>query len=333
MDQSILYVDIENLQDMAKQLLKAAIEQWPEDFPRPGKINLYVKADQIELWKIWSGHNFSSIEISIKGVQHYTFNGSKNSADLLLALDAISDLLKERTRYIAVLSDDSDYVSLFSMVKRETGADNGTPVPFKWMMTDRPDTHSQLLSEFFPPEYIHTVSNSRSPKVPVIDKPVTDKPVIDKPVTDKPVIDKPVTDKPVIDKPVIDKPVIDKPRLPLLAVSVSPLSEEEKIARAVIQNIPVGPFKSTDCKKVIARFFPKHDLSRVNNAAFGTQFSRDIWPILEGYGVQLPNSNRKPKKYEMTEEAKKKTAPSAEQPDNGRVNAGPVVGPTATAGA
>src|SRR5271157_4660896 len=157
MVQSIFYIDIENLQDIAKEAITAALDHWPEEFPRPAILKLYVKADQTELWKIWASHNISSIEVAIKGVQHYTFTGSKNSADIALALDAFADVLKGRTQHIAIMSDDSDFAGLFAVIKQETSFSENLKVPFKWFMTNRPDTRSQMLNDFFPAEYIQTV--------------------------------------------------------------------------------------------------------------------------------------------------------------------------------
>lgn len=57
MAQSILYVDIENLQEIAKQAILSVVEHWPVEFPKPGIVNLYVKADQVELWRFWANHN------------------------------------------------------------------------------------------------------------------------------------------------------------------------------------------------------------------------------------------------------------------------------------
>jgi hypothetical protein len=266
LDQSILYVDIENLQDIAKQALYNTIENWPESFPKPITIKLYVKADQTELWKIWANHNIHGIEVIVKGVQHYTLNGSKNSADIALALDALADLLKNRTKHIAIMSDDSDYVSLFMAFKQEIGITESPGTLFKWFMTNRSGTRSQVLNEFFPSEYIHivgcaTLSDNLSE---CTQKGVTNQ-ELNKNVT-----------------------------------------EEEQIAIAIIHNIPVGTFKSADCKKLILQNFPRHDLNKIDSAAYGTQFLKIIWPILEKYGVKSEKSSRKPRKYEMTQEAKNK---------------------------
>lgn len=269
MDHLILYVDIENLQDIAKQALSTAIEHWPEEFPKPMIIKLYVKADQTELWSIWASYNIPDIEVNVKGVQHYTLNGSKNSADISLALDALSDLLKSRTRHIAIMSDDSDYVSLYMALKQENVALEFPGTSFKWFMTNRSGTRSPMLSEFFPSEYIHIVNCTAVPNISSNRTQQED------------------TNK---------------------EPSKNLTSEEEQIAIAIIRNTPVSTFKSADCKKLIKQNFPRHDLNKIDSAAYGTQFLKIIWPILEKYGVKSDKSSRGPRKYEMTQEAKNKAA-------------------------
>lgn len=262
MEQSILYVDIENLQEIAQESLLSAIEHWPTVFPKPGVIKLYVKADSTELWRIWGNHYLHSFEIVVNGVQHYTFNGSKNSADLFLALDAFGDITGGRTKYVAVMSDDSDYVTLFAAIKKEIGITGNSRLPFIWLMTNRSDTRSQMLTDFFPSDYVHTVSDIES-----------------------------------------QIPTAGNVRIVLPLKPV--FSDQELIARAIIQNLPTGTFKSTDTKKIIAKYFPANVLGKSDSALFGTQFSKVIWPHLEKFGVTSQKPNRGPRKYEITEQAKK----------------------------
>lgn len=346
MDQAILYVDVENLQDIAKQAVRAAIECWPETFPRPGILKLYVKADQTELWKMWAAHSMPSLDVQVKGVQHYTFNGSKSTADMSLALDALADLIMGRTKHIAIMSDDSDYFTLFSAVK-ENGFSANSGSAFRWFMTDRSDTRSQLLIDFFPGEFIHTVPNSlissfslngnhkdnprdnhyiRDNRAIIIRDNIKDNvikntfkdSVVNDAVKDS-IVNDAIKDSIVNDsiKDSVKDNVQDTVQGAVQEIVKEPakepaagdsFSEEEKIARAIIENLPAGMFRSADCKKVISRLFPKHKLSTADSAKYGLHFSRDIWPILERYGVLLPNPNRKPRKYELTEEAKKKVA-------------------------
>jgi hypothetical protein len=281
LDQSIFYVDIENLQDIDKQAISVAIRDWPEGFPKPAIIKLYVKADQTELWRIWASHNIPDIEVDVKGVQHYTLNGSKNSADISLSLDALTDVLKSRTKHIAIMSDDSDYVSLYMALKQEIGATENPKTIFMWFMTNRSGTRSQMLNDFFPSEYIQTVVCSSPTVVPKEPK--------SNPSTSPPIKKTPASPKPKKTNSIVND-----------------VSDVETIAKTIIKNIKVGSFKSTDCQKIIKQYFPQNLLGKANSAAFGTQFSKDIWPTLEKYGVALPNPSRKPRKYEMTEEAKNK---------------------------
>ena len=41
-----LYIDVENLQDIAQQAILSTIENWPEGFPKPTMFQMYVHSDQ-----------------------------------------------------------------------------------------------------------------------------------------------------------------------------------------------------------------------------------------------------------------------------------------------
>lgn len=263
MDQSILYVDVENLQEIAKQVLTSTIENWPESFPKPVTIKLYVKADQTDLWRIWASYNIPSIEVYCKGVQHYTVSGSKNSADIMLSLDAFADLIKGKTKFIAIMSDDSDFTSLFAAIKSELNSEEKTEIHFKWFMTDRQDTRSSMLTEFLPEKYLHIVNCSTS------------------------------------------KSIVAAKKRKKRTISNN-FSEDEKIAREIIKNSAVGSFRSSDLKKIIMQHFPECPLNKLDNASFGTQFAKTIFPFLEKYGVISQKSGKRARKYEITEDAKVK---------------------------
>ena len=78
--------------------------------------------------------------------------------------------------------------------------------------------------------------------------------------------------------------------------------EDDKIAGRVIRNIPLGRFKSTDCKPIIAKHFSTHRIAKLSDAEFGTEFLKSVWPHLQKHGVKL--ARQKPARYEMTQEAK-----------------------------
>ncbi len=78
-----------------------------------------------------------------------------------------------------------------------------------------------------------------------------------------------------------------------------------EMAEAVLREIPIGPFKSTECQPVIKKFWPRHAISAAGGAVFGTEFKNNLWPILEEAGVKIRNPGKKPIQYEMTSGAKR----------------------------
>lgn len=258
-----LYVDVENLQDIAKQAIVSTLEFWPDEFPKPTMFRMYVRADQTDLWQIWATNKFPSIDVQVRGVQHFITKGSKNSADIALALDALADLLQGRVGHIAILSDDSDFTSLFLKIKNELRIEENLKLPFLWFVTDRPETRSPTLTEFLPPQYLHVITCA------------------------------PIQE-------------LQAKRKRGRTKKQSSASQEERIVFKIIENIPVGSFKSTDCKKIIEAHFPKHVLAQADSPSFGTQFLKTFWPILEKYGVLLASPGKGARRYEMTEAAKNK---------------------------
>jgi len=272
MSYATLYIDVENLLNDAKSVILATMQQWPDDFPSPNALNMYVDADRVDLWRIWATHQFTSLEINVKGVQHYTVKGSKNSADISLALDMLADLLKNRVTHVALLSDDSDFVNLFSKINIETlKMDNGK-YPFLWFVTDRVGSKSPVFSQFLPPHYIKTIECTK--KISVSRKKAS------------------------------APEVVLATTIERLSSHKETSSQEKQIAKMIIGKLPAGTFRSTDCAKVIKEFFPLNPLTNLDPAKFGIHFSKTIWPELEKYGVRISNPNRKPRRYELTNEVK-----------------------------
>ena len=259
-DSAGLYVDVENLMDIAKEAITSAFEQWPKELPRPRILRLYVKADQVGLWRVWATHRFASLDIIVVGVQHYAVDTSKNSADIALALDAITDLLKGRTTYVAVLSDDSDFAILFGKITQEFPRLDNANFPFIWFMTDRVNTRSSILDEFLPASYVKTVVCNQKERTASHKQTRT--------------------------------------------TTADDQSQNELIVQTILKQIPVGPFKSADCFKLIKQQFSEHPLAKLDSAKFGAQFVNTLWPILEQYGARVTNPKRGPRRYEMTEEAR-----------------------------
>ena len=253
-----LYVDTENLQDSAQALVQAIVVSWPDKKPPLKRLNLYVQADHTQLWKMWAECEFSHLAITVRGIQHYSKQPSKNAADIAMAIDVVADSVSGTTQFVAVMSDDSDFLALYAKLREL----NHGETPFLWVMTDREKTRSSTIRDYFPNDHIHVV------------------------------------------------PFLSKTSIPP-ASSKSPPKERRddskqivKMAELIIEKIPVGVFKSTQCQPMIKERWPKHPMAKMPGNRFGTEFANELWPMLKERGVKL--KKEKPRKYEMTEEAKHK---------------------------
>ena len=141
-----LYVDTENLQSSAQALVETIIGQWPEGTPPLSHLNLYVRADRVSLWDAWASSRFPRLTVTVTGIQHFTSAHSKNSADIAIAIDAVADFVMGTTQFVAVMSDDSDFMPLYSKLKRL----GGVAIPFLWVMTDRTKMKAAPIEHFFP---------------------------------------------------------------------------------------------------------------------------------------------------------------------------------------
>jgi uncharacterized LabA/DUF88 family protein len=282
-----IYADVQNLQEISRDVLISLVNHWPEGMPAPTKLNLYVRADHQHLWRVWATNQFKDMEVSVAGVQHYSLSATKNAADMAIAVDSISDLLHGFVSHVAVVSDDSDFISIFAKLAEEADRDDSETngrVPFLWVFTDRKDTRSMLLEDFFPRDYIHVVDLS----VPVRQEPTNEK-------------ESESDTQEVATQPEKETPAAEPAR------SEQPLSRaalSEQIALQLIKEMPIGKFKSTDCQQTIHTRFPAHPLAKADGPAFGQLFRRDILPLLQRKGVR-ELGNQRPRQYEMTREAKR----------------------------
>ena len=264
-----LYVDLENLHTDAQALVKRLIEDWPDKVPALSRLALYVRADQVELWRLWGASRFPDLDLAVSGTQHFSMSATKNSADIAIATHAMADLALQRVSHVVVFSDDSDFISLYAAIRDEPEIPlREGKVPFLWVITDRESSVSGTVRQFFPPEQLHLVSVGETEKASRSRK------------------SGPAT----------------AGESPPAASNSAPTVEE--LARAVVQGIDVGPFKSTECQKIIKERWPKHSLASTGGGAFGIEFKNNFWPVLKGWGVKISNPGKKPIKYEMTEEAK-----------------------------
>lgn len=316
-----IYADIQNLQEIARDVLLVLARRWPRRIPKPTRLNLYVRADHLHLWSVWAKDAFPNVEVTVKGVQHYSLAATKNAADMAIAVDAISDFNHERVSHVAVVSDDSDFISLFAKLAEEVGEnaegeiEGEDGVPFLWVFTDRRDTKSTLLQDFFPERYVYTVDryamwdddyddeyedaiNGSSPSSDSEDDGESRDADGDR--GDKGERDSQKDERAPAPAPSIVPAPPPQPR----SAAQSEMPEIERIAIQIIRDMPVGKFKSTECQVVIKNGFPNNPLAEADGPAFGIVFRRDLFPILEKRGVR-EIGNQKPRQYEMTHEAKR----------------------------
>ena len=141
-------------------------------------------------------------------------------------------------------------------------------MPFLWVITDRDGSVSGTVRQFFPPEQLHLVSVGGT------------------------------------DGAGPSRKAAAAPAGESTSAASETAGTPEEMARAVVERIEAGPFKSTECQEIIKERWPKHSLASAGGGAFGIEFKNNIWPVLKGWGVKISNPGKKPIKYEMTEEAK-----------------------------
>ena len=259
-----LYVDTENLQSYGQNLIRNLADNWPASAPPLGLLSLYVQADRAELWRAWATSEFPNLRVIVSGVQRFSSDSSKNSADMAIVANAMADWLLGRISHVAVISDDSDFISLYAAMRqeRERQGESGADVPFLWIVTDRQKTVSETALQFFPPDRRHMVS---------------------------------------VSDPEPETPVRAPNPAP---VELSGYPTMTEIAKAIAERMPVGTFGSTDCQPIIRQLWPDHPLATADGPSYGSQFKNSVWPILKSWGVRIPNASKQPVRYEMTADAK-----------------------------
>ena len=193
---------------------------------------------------MWATSRFPTLAVTVHGIQHFT-ERSKNAADIALAVDAIADFVTDSTQFVAVMSDDSDFISLYAKLKDLTGGS----APFLWIMTNRTASQASTVREYLPNNYIHVVT---------------------------------------------DSPTNGATSKSEETGNMQP--EPKEMAELVIEKIPPGAFKSSDCQPTIRNHWPKHPMARMTSANFGTEFANKIWPILKERGIKLTGTS--PRRYE-----------------------------------
>ncbi len=302
-----LYVDIENLQEDAKSLVSALFNSWPESFPRPGLITLYVPADQAELWRMWGITQFKDAQVRVRGIQRFAGHLSKNSADLAIATDAVSDYVRNRVGHVAVFSDDSDFMSLYVKIREESGEGATGETPFLWVLTDRRGTKSFNIRRYFPNEHIFVV-RSVGYQGGQSDRPAPSRSRSGAYSSPQRSGGGPYAPARASARAPARAPARSRsePRPRRSPAPVADPAADRAIAEAIVEKMAVGYFKSTDCQSLVRSMYPDHPLAHASSGVVGQRFVKNILPLLLDLGVTEPNPNRRPRRFQITEESKDK---------------------------
>lgn len=156
-----LYVDAENLPGgvQARRLIARILDDWPSDLPPVRTLSVYVPADKTTLWEAWCIDRLPGALLRVRGVQRFRRESSKNSADLALAADAAVDFVLGTVQFVAVLSSDSDFVSLYTKIAELAAAMPAPPVhaPFLWITPGNGSLVSNEALDYFPDRLRWTV--------------------------------------------------------------------------------------------------------------------------------------------------------------------------------
>ena len=295
-----LYVDTENLRDpeYARQVVASVVADWPSNRSPLGSISLYVRADKAELWRLWAEDAYPALAVRIRGVQHFSANNSKNSADMAIAADAVSDLVTGRANDVAVVSNDSDFAALFVKVRELAHEANAETVPFLWIHPPEGGALSPEIDEFLPAAFRWDLS--AAPSVPAESAAAS------------------VSAKPA------PRQIsgASRPALPAATPNVDGDASNEAIAEELIRQLPVGRFRAADAQEIVGKRWPKHPASG-DTAKFGQFLGKEIWPILKKRGVTMPRKSS-PRTYEISQAAKDSAAgPPSPRPPSPRPAPGP----------
>ena len=295
---SAIYVDTENLRDSdhAQGLVSDIVANWPGDRPPLRSLSLYVRADKAASWEMWTEASYPDLRVRIRGVQHFSSQKAKNSADLAITADAVADLVTGQTNLVAVVSNDSDFGALFVKIRELARSVGAEQTPFLWITSPEAGGLSSELERFIPE--IMRWDLSQVPNAAVSVQPSIAQ-----------------FDPPRLAEP--ERPVA----LPAAAVTEGSDSNNEAIAEELIRRLPAGKFKAADAQQVVRARWPKRPVANGDTAKFGQYLLNEIWPILQSRGV-LMTRKTSPRTYEITQAAKETTArasaettPPAQPPD------------------
>lgn len=291
---SAVYVDTENLQDndRAREIVAQVIANWPEGCPPLAGLSLYVRADKTAMWQLWVEAEYPALRVRVRGVQHFSNNKAKNSADLAITADAIGDLATGQAATIAVVSNDSDFGALFIKVRELASAAGPEQTPFLWITTADGSSGISPEIERFIPERLRWDLSATEPEP-------TTAPAI--PV---------VATTPTAPKPTAKSSPVAVPSVALTGTGTAGRGGNPgstAIVEELIRSLPVGKFKASDAQRVIKSLWPRHPA--IGNTSKVGDLLNDVWPMLQERGVLMTRKSS-PRTYEITQTAKDSLAPS-----------------------
>ena len=298
-----LYVDTENLRegDRAQEAIAQAVASWPGPLPL-GSLSLYVRADKVAVWEMWAEESYPDLRVRVRGVQHFSNNRAKNSADIAITADAVADLVTGQAAAVAVVSNDSDFGALFVKV-RELALDAGLErTPFLWITSDDAGMLSPEMERFIPDGLRWDLSADESEPEAVESAPApATTPVASQPVPPQPL--------PAAARPAVAQPMPARPAAAAVRPAAGPNPGNDAIAVELIRRLSVGKFKVTDAHDVFKELWPRHSAA-AGPAQFGTFLLKEVWPILQKRGVLMTRKSS-PRTYEITPAAKESIARTA----------------------
>ena len=257
------------------------IANWPADKPALGRLSLYVRADKVANWEMWTEASYPQLQVRIRGVQHFSNQKAKNSADLAITADAVADLVTGQAAFVGVVSNDSDFGALFVKVKELARSVGVEQTPFIWITSPEAGGLSPELERFIPEGLRWDLSTAPAAPVAAVDK----------------------------SSP---KPLAEAARPPALPAANAGIGNEA-MAGELIRQLPLGRFRASDAQEVIASRWPEHPAAG-DTAKFGQFLGKEIWPILQKRGVLMTRKSS-PRTYEITQAAKEAIArPAVEAP-------------------
>ncbi|MYC31684.1 MAG: NYN domain-containing protein [Chloroflexi bacterium] len=288
---SAIYVDTENLTppageddvNFAQDLISLIVSDWPTAYPPIGLLALYVPADKTSQWRTWASalppvqqRGLSSSDMKswrdpiltqsrerlrVRGVQHFTRNGSKNSADLAIVLDVMDDLLlSQRADFVAVLSNDSDFYALFDKLYEIVTDRGGHPVskiPLLWVVAPNGNNLSPEIKRFLLPQFIWDLSEE-SASSSVAHQVANQHQELGNRTSD------------------------DHAGVP---DDVGASASKGQLAISIVRELAgKGEFKSSVAHDIAKRFFPSLPEVNCDGPQFGMYLGDVLWPLIAEYG-------------------------------------------------